>query len=146
MGICQYKIWFKGGKGMKEKFRNFMMGRYGADSFSRFLLVFAIILMIISMFVLREPLYITSLILIIYGYYRIFSKNISSRYKENQIYLSIKGKVKTFFHKKKYRFMQRRIYHIYRCPGCSQKIRIPRGKGKISITCPRCQKQFIKRS
>lgn len=131
---------------MKEKLRKFMIGRYGADSLSRFLLVSAIILMIVSMFVFRQPLYISSIMLVIYGYYRMFSKDASRRYKENQMYLRILGKVKTYLHRKKYRFKQRQIYHIYRCPKCSQKIRIPRGKGRISITCPKCQEEFIKRS
>lgn len=131
---------------MKEKIRKFMMGRYGVDSLSRFLIVIAIILLTISMFMLKEPLYMISLILIIYGYYRMFSKNLNRRYKENQTYLSLVSKAKAFFHRKKYRLKERRIYHIYRCPDCRQKIRIPRGKGKISITCPKCQRQFIKRS
>lgn len=131
---------------MKEKIRRFMMGRYGVDSYGRFLLVLALILMLISRFYLRYVLYITSMIVLIYLYFRMFSKNISKRYKENQFYLSLKNKVVKYLRKQKYMIGQRRIYHIYSCPSCRQKIRIPRGKGKICIRCPKCKHEFIKRS
>lgn len=131
---------------MKEKLRNFMMGRYGIDSFGRFLLGLALIMLLLSCFFLRNVFYIVSLLILLYAYYRIFSKDISRRYKENNIFLNYKYKIRNFYQKEKYMFKQRRIYHIYRCPGCKQKIRIPKGKGRICITCPKCKTEFIKRS
>lgn len=131
---------------MKEKLRNFMMGRYGIDSFGRFLLGLALIMLLLSGFFLRNVFYIVSLLILLYAYYRIFSKDISRRYKENNIFLNYKYKIRNFYQKEKYMFKQRRIYHIYRCPGCKQKIRIPKGKGRICITCPKCKTEFIKRS
>lgn len=131
---------------MKDRLRKFMMGRYGIDSFGRFLLVLACITLLLSRMFFRNALYIVSLMILIYAYYRVFSKKINKRYKENNTYLNYKYKIRNFILKEKYMFKQRRIYHIYRCPGCRQKIRIPKGKGKVCITCPKCKTEFIKRS
>ena len=62
------------------------------------------------------------------------------------LFLKYKNQVVLFFNKEK-RMMQDRVkFHIYTCPSCGQKIRIPRGKGKIAITCPKCKNEFIKKS
>ena len=122
---------------MKEKFMRFMQGRYGVDQLSKALLVIGLI----SIF-----FYYVGWFLIIYCYFRMFSKNVSKRYAENQAYLAKSYKIRCFFAKQKDLFRQRKQYHIYKCPGCSQKIRIPRGKGKIEICCPKCGTKFIKKS
>ena len=68
------------------------------------------------------------------------------RYSENLKYLSYQNRVTTWFGKQQVRFKQRKDYHYYRCPQCGQQLRVPRGRGKISITCPKCGHQFIKKS
>ena len=85
-------------------------------------------------------------LLILLVYIRLFSRNISKRYAENQKYLALENRLRRFFGQKRYLMQQRKEYHIYKCPGCKQKIRIPRGKGKISIRCPKCGEEFIKNS
>ena len=67
-------------------------------------------------------------------------------YAENQKYLALENRLRRFWGQKRYLIQQRKEYHIYKCPGCKQKIRIPRGKGKISIRCPKCGEEFIKNS
>lgn len=131
---------------MKDKLRKFMMGRYGIDALSRFIFALALILLVISRFYLRDFFYIISLMTILYGYYRIFSRNKDRRYRENNLYLAYMNKLKKLLHKQKYMFKQRKVYRIYSCPNCKQKIRVPKGKGKIMITCPKCRNEFIKRS
>ncbi|CRZ35761.1 hypothetical protein DFR55_1262 [Herbinix hemicellulosilytica] len=131
---------------MKDKLRRFMMGRYGIDDLGRFLLGMALIILLMSRFFLRTALYAVSLSVLIIVYYRIFSKNINSRYRENQAFLNYKNKLINFIRKQKYIFKQRRIYRIYKCPGCGQKIRIPKGKGRVQITCPKCKTDFIRKS
>lgn len=130
---------------MKEKFIRFMQGRYGMDQFSKFLSVAAIISLVLSIF-LGQIFWYIAVLLLIYSYYRMFSKNISRRYGENQKYLQKKSKVVAFFKGQRNVAEQRKTYHIYKCYNCKQKIRIPKGKGKIEITCPKCKTTFIKRS
>ena len=129
---------------MREKLQRFMMGRYGTDNFSRFLLFLWIVLWVIDLFINSTILSALSLAVLIYTYYRIFSRNIPKRYQENMKYLSIKNKFLYKFRSEKAMMKDRKTHHIYKCPTCRQKIRIPRGKGRICITCPKCKTEFTK--
>ena len=131
---------------MREKLQRFMMGRYGTDNFSRFLLILWIVLWVIDLFINSTILSALSLAVLIYTYYRIFSRNIQKRYQENMKYLSIKNKLLYKFRSEKAMMKDRKTHHIYKCPTCRQKIRIPRGKGRICITCPKCKTEFTKTS
>ena len=131
---------------MKEKFRRFMTGRYGADQLSQFLMIAAVVCMFISLFSRQGIFYWFALALIIYSYFRMFSKNYTKRYQENQRYMKYYSRVQTFLWKKKSELKTRKTHHIYKCPNCRQKIRVPKGKGKIAITCPKCRTEFIKNS
>lgn len=119
----------------KEKFRQFMIGRYGVDDFSKFLLGAVIVCIVLSIFIHSMVWEFLVLLLLVYSYYRMFSKNITARYKENQKYQLMVTHLK-----------QLRTHHFYRCPGCRQKIRVPRSGGKrVEITCPKCKTKFIKK-
>lgn len=131
---------------MKEKFIRFMQGRYGADNFGRFLSGLCIVLLVISMFSRHQIWFLLALAVMIYNYCRMFSRNIPKRYAENQKYLAMTARFRQEFLKKKRELAQRRTHHIYRCPSCGQKIRVPRGKGKIEVRCPKCSTRFIKNS
>ncbi len=131
---------------LRERLQRFMYGRYGMDGFGNFLLWGAIVLMLASA-LFRVPLLNTlSLAMLIYGYFRIFSRNTQKRYQENCTYYRYITKVKDFFKKQKSYMQQRKTHHIYKCPQCKQKIRIPKGKGKVAIRCQRCGTEFIKNS
>lgn len=131
---------------MREKFMRFMYGRYGVDSFGKFLLVVCILCYVLSRFKWLGLLYPIALALLIYSYFRMLSRNVYKRAAENQKYLSYTSKIRGFWYNEKNLMQQRKTHHIYKCPNCKQKIRIPRGKGKIEIRCPKCQNTFIKRS
>lgn len=131
---------------LKEKVQQFMYGRYGADGLGKFLLVTAIVFMFLSILSPLSFLYPVSLILLVWCYFRMFSKNIQKRYQENCVYYKYVNKVKDFFKREKSYMKQRKTHHIYRCPNCKQKIRIPKGKGKVAIRCSRCGNEFIKNS
>ena len=131
---------------MRDKLHNFMAGRYGFDSFSKFLMSIALVLCILDIFVDSIILHSWFIVIMIYVYYRMFSKNINKRYQENMKYLQIKNKVVAKLNSEKSIMKQRKTHHIYKCPTCKQKIRIPKGKGRICITCPKCKTEFTKTS
>lgn len=130
---------------MREKMQRFMWGRYGNDRFNQFLMASAMILLIISLFG-GGLFYILATITMVYAYIRMFSRNVNKRALENQWYLKKEMKVRGLLAKKKNEFGQRKNYHIYKCPNCRQKIRVPRGRGRIAITCRKCGNEFIKKS
>lgn len=135
---------------MKEKIGRFMAGRYGNDKLNQFMMAVFLGCAVLNLFVRNA--YVSTVLnsweflLILLVYIRMFSRNISKRYAENQKYLALENRLRRFFGQKRYLMQQRKEYHIYKCPGCKQKIRIPRGKGKISIRCPKCGEEFIKNS
>lgn len=126
--------------------RKIMIGRYGVDPLNKFLLITSLIAMLISNIFGGAILYTIALLVLAYTYFRMLSKNHYKRHQENNRYLYYKNKVLNVFRKGKNTVNQRKVYHIYKCPSCKQKIRIPRGKGRIQITCPKCHTQFIKKS
>ena len=131
---------------LKERFARFMQGRYGMDEFNRFLTGFVFVLLIANLFLKSSILNLITLALLIYLYVRMFSRNYSKRYGENQWYLNKKRPAVQFFQKKRSRAVQRKDYKLFKCPECKQMVRVPKGKGKIAISCPKCRKEFIRHS
>lgn len=163
----------------KEKFQRFMYGRYGVDEFSRALVYTSLGMMILHAVFKISGLDTLGMILLVYCYFRIFSRNIYKRAAENQKYLHIKDSFLQKFSrktgtssqyyanengtfaqkvsdtmntlsakiKKKQEYArQLKDYRFFKCPTCQQKVRVPKGKGKIKIHCPRCHNDFIKKS
>ncbi len=131
---------------MREKFRQFMIGRYGTDGLNQFLSIASLVLLLIAI-VSRINLFTwLGVALLVFCYYRTFSRNISKRTEENYKFYTLKDRVDGKFRGLKEQWANRKIYHYYRCPQCRQKLRVPRGRGRIQISCPRCGTQFIKKS
>lgn len=128
-----------------DKMRRFMVGRYGPDKFSKTLLITAMIIMFLAAFSKLHILYYPSLLLLGYVYFRMFSKNTSKRYRENQLYLYYEQKVIQYITGIKTRLKDKE-HKIFRCPTCKQKIRVPRKKGRIAIRCPKCNNEFVKKT
>lgn len=131
---------------LRERFQRFMYGRYGMDGLGQFLMWTAMASLLLSWFVARPFFNTLAMVLLLWGYFRMFSRNVQKRYQENCMYYRYVNKVKDFFKKQKSYIQQRKTHHIYKCPQCKQKIRIPRGKGRVAITCRRCGTEFIKNS
>ena len=123
---------------LRQWLRWFMAGRYGTDKLNIALLVAALVLCVLPIFI-RLPLLNLILALGSYGLtgyaiFRCFSRNTYKRYEENRRYLRFVERIKDRQHK------------YFNCPRCRQSVRVPRGKGKIAITCPKCKERFIRKS
>lgn len=141
-----------------SKFRanlmRFMAGRYGMDEFGKLLIIVSFILLCISY---GGGLFVPALsygwgiamAVLIYAYFRMFSRNHTKRRRENEWYCKLVGKRVEYSEpltNKQKKALDRKTHCIYKCPNCAQKIRVPRGKGRISIKCPSCRIEFIKRT
>jgi len=131
---------------LKLKFMRFMQGRNGVDQLSQFLNIIVLILLVISIFTRSEFLGWLPIALMVYMYFRIFSKNIPKRSMENQKFCNLRYDLAIKKNNFKKEWEQRKIYRFYRCPMCKQKVRVPKGRGKICITCPKCRQEFVRRS
>ena len=118
--------------------QKFMAGRYGTDRLNLVILVAALIVCIISGFVqvpaVNLILTAVSYALMIWAIFRSFSRITDQRYQENR-------KFNQFFDR-----LKDRDHRYFDCPKCRQPVRVPKGKGKIAITCPRCKEKFIRKS
>ena len=132
---------FRDGDGMNS----FMAGRYGNDNLNRFMLYVCIALLVVDIFVRSSFLYLIPIVLLCIIYFRMLSRNVEARYAENERYLRVRDGFLGIF-RRGGRGQAQAGYRIYVCPKCRQKIRIPKGKGRIKIRCPRCGHEFIKRS
>ena len=116
------------------------------DDLARFESGFVAALLVVSLFSRWGLLYVVALAVMIHMYFRMFSKNVGKRYEENQKYLNFRYQTVVWWNKKKKHFAQRKMYRFFRCPNCKQEVRVPRGHGRICITCPKCRTEFIKRT
>ncbi len=136
---------------MMERFRRFMYGRYGTDALNTGLFVLYIVIVIGEM-LLRNTragmvLMLISYAVIVLYFFRCFSKNIPRRYAENQKFLRLWNPVKNYFKYLKLCVTERKgTKKLFRCPKCHQTIRVPKGRGKIAITCPKCRFEFIRKT
>ena len=118
--------------------RNFMMGRYGTDRLNMVILSVGLVASLLSV-ILRAPvmdliLFVLSYGMMFWAIFRTLSRNTYKRYQENRKFLQLVGRIKD------------REHRYFDCPKCRQMVRVPRGKGKISITCPRCREKFVKKT
>lgn len=135
---------------LRERMQRFMTGRYGADELARTLNIVVLVCLVLSMFgskvTLFAFLYWIGIGLMIYNCYRMLSRNISKRQEENRKFLNLRYDAAVKRDRMKKRFAQHDTYRFYKCPECSQTVRVPKGRGKICITCPKCKKEFIKKT
>ena len=118
--------------------RTFMVGRYGTDRLNMTILGVGLAACLISPFFKNVSinLLLTSLSygMMIWAICRSLSRNTYKRYQENRKFLQFFDRVKD------------RDHRYFDCPKCHQVVRVPRGKGKIAITCPKCREKFVKKT
>ena len=127
-----------------EQMQVWMYGRYGYDELFKFLLIAALVCIFFSTFV--PLLSLIALILLIWSMFRSFSRNIEKRQKEREVYLKYIGKVKQSFKRRKNMWRERKTHRYYKCPECKHWLRVPKGKGKIEITCPVCKSKITRKT
>ena len=118
--------------------RNFMAGRYGTDRLNMVILSVGLVASLLSVLIQFAPvnlaLFLLSYGMMFWAIFRTLSRNTYKRYQENRKFLQLTGRMKD------------REHRYFDCPKCRQMVRVPRGKGKISITCPRCREKFVKKT
>ena len=130
---------------MKEKFYRFMQGRYGIDQLNSFLMIVCVICFIVNMFIGSIVLTFIAYGTWLFVIFRMFSKNIYARNRENDKYLNFFSPLSRCL-KLKLMSKQDPSNKYFSCPKCKQMVRVPKGHGTVVVTCPNCQNKFEKRT
>lgn len=126
---------------IRNAIQRFMYGRYGNDQLNLFLMGLYLLLYLVFVFTGLELLYMVSFALLAVTLFRLLSRNLERRRMENAKFMRAAGPVVQWFHLR--RAIRRDKDHVYfKCPGCGQQLRVPRGKGKITVTCRSCGAMF----
>ena len=134
-----FSVWFRRfAAKLAMGLRHFMAGRYGTDKLNMVILGAGLIASLVGMFIHYPPvnlaLTLISYVLLGWSIFRCLSRNTYKRYQENRKYLMMLQRIKD------------REHRYYDCPRCHQQVRVPRGKGKIAISCPKCKEKFIRKT
>ena len=130
---------------IRNAIQRFMYGRYGNDPLNLFLMGLYLLLYLLFLFTHAEPLYFMSFVLLAVTLLRLLSRNIPRRRAENAKFMKAAGPVISWFHMR--RNIRRDKEHVYfKCPSCGQRLRVPRGRGKITVTCRSCGASFQEKS
>lgn len=131
---------------MKKWLNKIFNGRYGADQLSLVLLVFSLLLNLLgSIFKLKVLSYL-SFVPLIFSIMRSLSKDIDKRRLENYKFSILISPIYKRWHNLKRKFKERKTHKFFKCPSCKTDIRVPKNKGRINITCPKCNTKFEKRT
>ncbi|MDD6727614.1 MAG: hypothetical protein PUE08_00105 [Eubacteriales bacterium] len=131
------------------KFQRFMTGRYGIDKLWTVLIIAYLIVIILANILYRfskisyYAISVLGIVLVVFAVYRVFSKNIEERRKENEAWLRFAGKIRQKHNFNKNKWKQRKTHKFVKCSKCKKVLRLPKHKGKINVTCPHCQNQFV---
>lgn len=134
----------------REKLASFFYGRYGVDQLYKFLMIVWFVLMIANFIlgffegtaIVVSIISALSLVLFIWMMYRVLSKNVVARQKENYQYLTIKNKIVGWFNLQKRRFKERKTHSFKKCPSCKKTVRLKKIKGEHTVRCPLCSNTF----
>ena len=136
---------------MRNFFRNFLIGRYGPDQLYYALFGGALVLCIAARITAKLALLSSILMavgyaLLVFAIFRMLSRNINARRRENDRFLKFWWPIRMKFVNLSQRRKSRKTHRFFKCPGCKNLLRVPKGKGKITITCPRCGERFTKKT
>ena len=126
--------------------QNLMRGRYGVDQLNFFLLILAIVIMVLATLFRIPFVSWISVLLLVLSYFRMFSRNVYKRSAENTKYLRMVYPITSRWKSLKKRWKDRKTHKYLKCPNCKQEMRVPKGKGEITVTCPKCRTKFDAKS
>ncbi len=127
-------------------FRRFMSGRNGTDQLGFAMLIACMLLNLIGSLTRVYLLSLLATVLLVLCIIRFFSRNLPRRQAENRRFLETWYKLRNRFLRQKDKLRQCKDYRFFKCPGCGNTLRVPKGKGKIYVTCPRCGERFVKKT
>ncbi|MDE6625720.1 MAG: hypothetical protein K2K56_05035 [Lachnospiraceae bacterium] len=132
--------------------REVMSRRCGLDELNSFIMLVAFVFVLIALFTQKGIYILLGDVFGIICYIRIFSKKLDKRSRENALYMRYMGNVVAIARrvklvvKMKIKSIQDKEYAYFVCPTCGQVVRVPKGKNKVNIRCPKCSMTFIKRT
>lgn len=128
------------------KMAAWMEGRHGPDNLSNFLLITGAIVSFVSILPGLDLLWIIAAAMLVWGFFRTFSKNTASRQRENEQWLRISARPRQCLELLNKQWAGRATTKYFRCKGCGAILSVPKGKGKLRVTCPKCHWQTEKKS
>ena len=128
---------------MRQRLQRFFWGRNGFDKLANTVMIASLVVMIISGFMpiveMGLVLYLLAFAGLIYSYFRVFSRNVFKRRRENAAFCE-------FFSVRRRKWKERKTHRYFKCPKCHVWLRVPKGRGMITVTCRACRHRFDKKS
>ena len=129
---------------LRYKTATFMYGRYGNDELTKFLMILALMLMVVSWLPNLGLVYFAALALMVWSLVRSFSRNLEKRRRERERYLKLRKPIADFFKLSKNKWRDRKTHVYFKCKKCKAVLRVPKGKGSIVVICTRCKDRIEK--
>ena len=130
------------GRSLREALIRFMSGRYGSDSFCNFLLALYFVLALVNLFIGSYIIYLLGASALVYAIFRLMSRNIYKRQRENQWFLKISEKPRGFIKLLSNKWRDRKTHVYKKCPSCKNNLRLPKFPGEHTAVCPCCKHRF----
>ena len=131
---------------IRRFFRNFMIGRYGPDHLNVAMIVVSLVLSLLNAILSFAPLMYISYLILALALFRMLSRNITRRRAENDRFIRYWWPVRTRASRAIANIKHRKTHKFLKCPGCGNTLRVPKGKGKLQITCPKCGERFMRKT
>ena len=131
---------------IKNFLRRIMSGRYGPDNLGFALIVLSLTMYLLYGFTGLSLVAYLSYAFLVLSFFRMMSRNIVRRRAENDRFIRYWWPIKTKFSRKRANLRDRKTHKFFKCPSCRNTLRVPREKGKLQITCPKCGERFIRKT
>jgi len=123
-----------------------MSGRYGPDHLNIAMIIASLVLSLLHGIIGFSPVMYLSYLILALALFRMLSRNIPRRRAENDKFIRYWWPIRTKAVRTIANIKHRSDFKFFSCPGCSNTLRVPKGKGKLQITCPKCGERFIKKT